>query len=828
MARLASKLQYDPPMDRFSQDLRHALRMLKKTPVFTAVVIFTLAVGIGANTAMFSIVNGVLLQGLPFRDAHRIVDINEVERRDPTGGGAIAPATFLDWQRMATTIEAMSAYAARTYNVAPAAGEPERMRGAETSTGFFDVLGVSPILGRQFTRNDGEPGQGQNVVLSYGLWQRYFGAKPDVINQTVRLNGQPFTVIGVMPPTLNFPENAQFWIPASYNVPGCGGPGADPRQQRGMHCLRGIARIKADVSIQQANAELKTISDQLAKQYPEEASNFIAVATPLQDQLVGSARTPLLVLLGAVACVLLIVVANVANLLMARATVRARELAIRAAVGANRSTLMRQLLTESVVIALVGGALGVLLAFWSVDLILSLDPGEVPRVAPIGVDGRALGFAVVLSMVTGVLFGVVPAWQASKPELQNTLKDNTRGTTGDGHRHVARAGLVLAEVSISLVLLVGAGLLFRSLMTLMDMPLGFTTSRMVTMTVAPTGENYRSSGQFLGYWSRVLERVRAVPGVEQVALSSSLPLGGGVSVLSFQPEGKPEMPPNQQPLSFYVEASPGYFNTMGIPVLRGREFSEGDAVENPRVILINDAMARREFPDADPIGRRFSFGPGENGAPEWVEIVGVVGNVRQYRADRDPVPMTYAPSSASPGRAQNLMIRTAGDPSAAAGAIRSALQSLDPSLPVSPPRTLDAVVGASLTQRKFNMTLLIVFAGIALVLAIAGIYGTVAYSVAQRTQEIGIRVALGASSREILGLVLFGALKPVAGGLVVGIIASLALTRALERLVYGISTTDPMTFISLPILLGVVAFIAGLLPAMRATRVDPLEALRVD
>lgn len=801
--------------------------MLRKTPVFTAVVIFTLAVGIGANTAMFSIVNGVLLQGLPFRDADRIVDINEVERRDPTGGGAIAPASFLDWQKMSTTIESMSAYAPRTFNVAPAAGEPERMRGAVTSTSFFDVLGVSPILGRQFTRNDAEPGQGQNVVLSYGLWQRYFSAAPDVINQTVRLNGQPYTVVGVMPPTLNFPQNAQFWIPASYDVPGCGGPG-DPRGQRGMHCLRGIARIKAGTSLQQANAELKTISDQLAKQYPDEASNFIALATPLQDQLVGSARTPLLVLLGAVACVLLIVVANVANLLMARATVRARELAIRAAIGANRSTLMRQLLTESVVIALVGGALGVLLAFWSVDLILALDPGEVPRVAPIGVDGRALGFAVVLSMVTGVLFGVVPAWQASKPELQNTLKDNTRGTTGDGNRHIARAGLVLAEVSISLVLLVGAGLLFRSLMTLMDMPLGFTTSRMLTMTVAPTGENYRSPGQFLGYWNRVLERVRAVPGVEQVALSSSLPLGGGISVLSYQPEGKPEMPPNQQPLSHYVEASPGYFSTMGIAVVRGREFTDQDAVENPRTILISEAMARREFPDVDPIGRRFSFGPGEDGQPQWLEIVGVVGNVRQYRADQDPVPMTYAPYTAQPGRAQNLMIRTAGDPLAAAGAIRAALQALDPSLPVSPPRTLDAVVGASLTQRKFNMTLLIVFAGIALVLAIAGIYGTVAYSVAQRTQEIGIRVALGATSREILGLVLYGALKPVAAGLAVGVVASLALTRALDRLVFGISTTDPMTFISLPLLLAVVAFIAGLLPAMRATRVDPLEALRVD
>lgn len=639
-------------MDRLLRDVKHAMRMLLKTPVFTSVVVFTLAVGIGANTAMFSIVNGVLLQGLPFPQPERIVDLNEVERRDIAGGGAIAPATFVDWRKMATS---------------------------------FDVMSVF-----------------------------------------------------------------------------------------------------------------------------------------------GSARMPLLVLLGAVGCVLLIVVANVANLLMARATVRARELAIRAAIGADRSTLMRQLLTESVVIALVGGVLGVLFAFWGVDLILALDPGEVPRVAPVTVDGHALGFALLLSVATGVLFGVVPAWQASRPELQSTLKDNTRGSTGDGQRHFARAGLVLAEVSISLVLLVGAGLLFRSLMTLTDMPMGFNTSRMLTMSVAPAGEHYRSPGQSLAYWDRVVERVGAIPGVEKVALTGNVPMGGGMSVLAFQPDHKPMVPPNQQPLSHYLDVGAGYFSTMGIPIVRGREFTREDATLEPRVIIINEAMARREFPNQDPIGHRFSFGPDEQGNPQWVEIIGVAGNVRQYRADQEPVPMTYAPNSSAPGRAQHLVIRTTGAPMSIAGAVRSALQSLDPSLPVSPPRTLDDVVGASLTQRRFNMTLLIVFAGIALILAIAGIYGTVAYSVAQRTQEIGIRVALGATSREILGLVLFGSLKPVVAGLAIGVVAALALTRVLSGLVYGVSTTDPVTFISLPLVLGLVALLAGLFPALRASRIDPLEALRVD
>ncbi len=815
-------------MDKLIRDLRHAVRMLLKTPVFTAVVVSTLAIGIGANTAMFSIVNAVLLQRLPFAHADRIVDINEVERRNIGGGGAIAPATFVDWQKMAGSFDAISAFAPRVYNVTPNTGEPARLRGALTSSSFFEVLGVSPILGRGFTSEDAEPGR-QTVVLSFGFWQRQFAGNPNIINETIRLNGQPHTVIGVMPAGLNFPENANFWVSSSYDVPGCGGPPtADPRQQRGMHCLRGIARMKEATSLQQANAELQTISDQLARQYPEESSNFIGVATPLQDRLVGSAKTPLLVLLGAVGCVLLIVVANVANLLMARATVRARELAIRAAIGADRSTLMRQLLTESVLIALVGGGLGVLLAFWGVDLILALDPGEVPRVAPVSVDGYALTFALVISVITGMLFGVVPAWQASRPELQHTLKDNTRGSTGDGQRHLARAGLVLAEVSISLVLLVGAGLLFRSLMTLVDQPMGFTTSRMLTMSVAPAGENYRSPGQFVAYWDRVVERVSAIPGVQAVALTGGLPLGGNMSVLSYQPDHKPEVPLNQQPLTHFVDVGPGYFSTMGIPILKGREFTRQDAVVDPRAIIINEALARLEFPNEDPIGHRFSFGPDEQGTPQWVEIVGIAANVRQYRADQEPVPTTYLPFTASPSRAQNLMIRTAGDPMSLAGSVRAALQSLDSSLPISPPRTLDDVVGASLTQRRFNMTLLVVFATIALILAIAGVYGTVSYSVAQRTQEIGIRVALGASSREILGLVLFGSLKPVFGGLAIGLVAAFGVTRLLGGLLYGVSATDPVTFVLLPLLLGGVAFLAGLFPALRATRVDPLVALRVD
>ena len=816
--RFASAIHH---MDRLSQDFRHAVRVLRKTPVFTLVVIFTLALGIGANTAMFSVVNAVLLQDLPFAEPSRVVDINEYSNDRPT---AIAPANFVDWRRMARSFEAMAVYRSRTYNVATGSGEPERLPGAQTSSTYFDVLGVTPILGRAFTRDDAEPGR-STVVISYGLWQRRFGGS-DVVNRTIRLDGEPFTVVGVMPPGFNFPQEAEFWTAAAYDLPP--GGGGDPRENRGGHYLRGVARLQSGVSLEQANAELATITEQLKAQHPDTNTNFTTRATSLQERLVGSARTPLLILLGAVGCVLLIVIANVANLMMARATVRARELAIRAAIGANRRTLIRQLLTESVVMAAAGGVLGVLLAFWGVDLILALEPGEVPRVTPITVDATALMFAMALSLVTGILFGVGPAWQASRPHLQSTLKDATRGTTGEGSRQLARMGLVLAEVAISLVLLVGAGLLFRSLTTLLDVPLGFTTSGVMTMQVAPTGESYRAPGHYISYWDRVLESVRAVPGVKAAALSGSAPMASGMSVLAFQIAGRPELPMHQSPLSHVLEVSPGYFTTLGIPVLRGREFTAQDAVESPRAVVINEAMARREFHDQEALGQRVAFGPGPDGEQRWLEVVGVVGNVRQYRADEAPVPMTYVVHTFAPQRPYSLIVRTDGDAAALSASVRSAIQSVDPSLPIARARTLDEVIGASLTQRRFNMTLLVVFAGIAMVLAVAGIYGTVAYAVAQRTQEIGIRVALGATTGEVLRLVLLDALKPIAAGLALGMVLALGLSRALDRLVYGISTTDTVTFLTLPLVLGLIAMIASWLPALRATRVDPMIALRAD
>ncbi|MEZ5283608.1 MAG: ABC transporter permease [Vicinamibacterales bacterium] len=728
-------------MDRLSQDLRHAVRMLLRTPVFTMVIVFTLAVGIGANTAMFSVVNAVLLQRLPFREADRVMDLNEVEIRN-RDRGAIAPANFLDWRAQSSSFASMSLYAVRNFNIATSGGEPERLAGAYASSTFFDTLGAAPLLGRTFQPTDAEPGHANVAVLGYGLWQRRFGGSPGAVGETLRINGEVFTIVGVMPATVAFPARAELWLATEYDLPPNGG--GDPRENRGMHYARGIARLADGVSVETAGSELTTIGDQLTRAYPDTNSNFTPRIIPLQDVLVRSARTPLLVLLGAVLCVLLIVVANVANLLMARATVRARELASRAALGAGRRVLIRQLLTESLLLSLAGGVLGVLLAFWSVDLILALDPGEIPRVTPIGVDVAALAFAFGLSVVTGVLFGLVPAWQASRPELHGTLKDATRGTTGDGHRHLARMSLVLAEVALSLVLLVGAGLLFRSLMQLLDVPLGFTSAPVLTMQVAPTGDEYGTPEQALAYWDRVVERVSAVPGVERAALTDTLPMGGSFGILSYQVGGKPELPPSQAPLAHFSTVSPGYFDTLGIPVLRGREFEGRDATQNSTAIIVNEAMASREFPDREAVGQRFSFGRGPDGAQQWLDVVGVVGNIRQYGVDQDPVPTLYIVHAQSARQPLTIMVRSAGAPTAVAGAVRAALQEVDAAIPVSRIRPLDEVIGASLTQRRFNMTLLAAFAGIALVLALAGIYGTVSYAVAQRTQELGIRVALGA------------------------------------------------------------------------------------
>lgn len=809
-------------MDRLLQDLRHAVRVLARTPLFTLAVMLSLGLGIGANTAMFSVVHAVLVAELPFRDPSRLVDVNEWSDGHPT---AIAPANFVDWQNSVRSLAPMAVYRSRAFNLSTETGEPERLMGADVSSAFFEVLGVPPLLGRTLHPEDAEAAE-RRVVISHALWQRRFAAARDVVSRRLRIDGQPATVVGVMPRGFRFPEHAELWSASAYDVPAVAA--GDPRRLRGIHYLRGVARLAEGVSIEQANAELAAISDALRRRHPGENANFTSKVIPLKEHVAGRAQEPLAILLAAVACMLLVVIANVAHLLMARATGRAREMAVRAAIGAARGALLRQLLTESVVLSLAGGGLGVLLAFWGVDVILALDPGEVPRLTPIGVDIRALAFAAGVSVATGLLFGLVPAWHASRPDLQGTLRDASRGTTGDGSRQLARKGLVLAEVAICLVLLVAAGLLFRSLAELLRVPLGFSTSQVISMQVAPAGEGYRAPPHFIEYWNRVLDRVRNVSGVRSAALAASAPMSPGRSILGFQVQGRPQLPASQLPLAHYLEVSPGYFTTLRIPLLRGREFLRQDALETPRVAIINDALARREFPGQDPIGQRISLGPDEQGTLQWLDIVGVSGDVRQYHVDQEPVPMIYGVHTSTPDRPFTVLVRAAGDPADVAGDVRAAIRAVDASLPVGQVRTLDEVIGASLTQRRFNLALLAAFAGLALVLAAAGIYGTVAYAVAQRTQEIGIRLALGATPREVLRLVLLDALRPVAGGLALGLGISLVVSRALAGQLYGVSPTDEATFVALPVLLGLVALAAAWAPAARALRVSPYVALRAD
>lgn len=790
--------------------------------MFTLAVMLSLGLGIGANTAMFSVVHAVLVAELPFRDPSRLVDVNEWSDGRPT---AIAPANFVDWQTSVRSLAPLAVYRSRAFNLSTETGEPERLMGADVSSAFFEVFGVSPLLGRTLHPEDAEAAD-RRVVISHGLWQRRFAAARDVLSTRLRIDGQPATIVGVMPRGFRFPQDAEIWSASAYDVPAIAA--GDPRPLRGTHYLRGVARLAEGVSIEQANAELAAISDELRRRHPDENANFTAQAIPLKEHVAGSAQEPLVILLAAVGCMLLVVIANVAHLLMARSTVRAREMAVRAAIGAGRRALMRQLLIESVVLSLAGGGLGVLLAFWGVDVILALDPGEVPRLTPIGVDARALAFAAGLSVATGLLFGLVPAWHASRPDLQGTLRDASRGTTGDGSRQLTRKGLVLAEVAICLVLLVAAGLLFRSLAELLRAPLGFSTSQVISMQVAPAGEGYRSPLHVIQYWNQVLDRVRSVPGVRSAALAARAPMSPGRSVLGFQVQGRPELPVSQLPLAHYLEVSPGYFTTLRIPLLRGREFLRQDALETPRVAIINDALARREFPGQDPIGQRISLGPDEQGVLQWLDIVGVSGDVRQYHVDQEPVPMIYGVHTSTPDRPFTVFVRTEGDPAAVAGDVRTAIRAVDASLPVTQVRTLDEVIGASLTQQRFNLALLAAFAGIALVLAAAGIYGTVAYAVAQRTQEIGIRLALGATPREVLRLVLVDALRPVVGGLVLGLGISLVVSRALAGQIYGVSPTDEATFVALPVLLGLIALVAAWVPAARALRVSPYVALRAD
>ncbi len=797
-------------MNSLWQDLRYSLRTLWKRPGFALIAVAVLALGIGANTAIFSVVNAVLLRPLPYTDPARLVMLWENDTQEGNDRNPVAPANFADWQKQNGVCAELAYYAQPAGVNVTSGGEPERLIGAGVAPNIFTLLGAQPLRGRTFSASEAA---GTEVVISYGLWQRRFGGAPNVIGQHLTLDGDSFDVVGVMPPQFQLPEESELWW-ANLN--------GSLTTMRARHFLRVLGRLKSGVTLAQARADFATIARQLEQQYPDTNAGYGVNVITLQDQFVGSVRPALLVLLGAVAFVLLIACANVANLLLVRAAARQREMAIRAALGAGRLRLVRQLLTESMLLALTGGAAGLLLALWGVDLLAGLGAASIPRAEHIGVDGRVLGFTFLMTLLTGLIFGLVPAWAASKTDVQEALKEGGRGATG---RRGLRGLLVVSELACALVLLTGAGLMIKSFLRLQAVAPGFDPGHVLTMQLSLPESKYAAAPQVAAFYGQLVERVAALPGVRAAGAISRLPLAGDRSTSGLLVEGRPSAAGQQEEVHFRVVTS-DYFRALNIPLRAGRELGERDKPDAPQVVLINETMAHKYWPGADPIGKRVKLGPNAQG--DWIAIAGVVGDVRNFGLDIDAKPEVYAPYQQSPQGRMRLVLRVNGDPLSLVPAVRAAVRSLDPELPFSQVATMEQLLARSVAQRRLSVVLLGVFAGTALLLAALGLYGVMAYTVTQRTHEIGLRMALGAQAADVLRLILKQGLALAVIGVGVGLVAALALTRVLASLLYGVSTTDPLTFVGVPLLLIMVALIACYIPARRATKVDPMVALRYE
>ena len=800
-------------MTTLKQDVRYGVRMLLKNPGFAIVAVIALALGIGANAAIFSVVNTVLLRSLPYNEPDRLMVLRE-NKLPQFPEFSVSPGNFLDWQKQNTTFEKLAAINGTAYNLVGDA-EPERLRGARVSAGLFEMLGANPSLGRTFLDDEDQPGHDNVAIISSSLWKRRFSSDPNVVGQAITLSATSYTVIGVMPPAFQFPDReTDLWTPIAFN--------AGQAQQHGAHYISVIGRLKPGVTQEQAATEMDAIAGRLAEQYPDTNTGWRVNVLPMQESEVRDIKSALLVLLGAVALVLLIACANVANLLLARATARQKEIAIRTALGANRRRIAQQLLTESVLLALAGGGAGLLLAVWGIGSLLTLAPQELPRVKDVTLDVRVLGFTLVVTVLTGVIFGLVPALQASRPNLNETLKEGGRGTTGGHHR--VRGTLVITEVALALLLLVGAGLLIRSFYRLQQVTPGFNSKNALAVTVSLPGKKYPQDDQQSGFFTQLLDKVAALPGVVAVGATQSLPIQGDY-VLGFNIQGRPPNGPGQEPNTNYYAVSPDYFKAMGIPLLRGRVFTEQDKKDSPRVAVINEELAKKFFPDEDPIGKRINV---TNGPERFREIVGIVGDVKQYGLAQPTTMQTYEPYLQTPFSGMTLVVRADGNPAALSGAIRSEVLAIDKEQPVSRIRPLEQVVSESVAKQRFLMLLLGIFASVALVLAAVGLYGVMSYSVNQRYHEIGIRAALGAQRKDVLKLVVGQGMALALTGAAIGLAASFALTRLMASLLFGVSATDPLTFAVIALLLTIVALLACYLPARRAMKVDPMIALRYE
>ena len=791
-------------------DARYAVRQLIKTPGFTVVAVLTLAFGIGASSAIFSVVNTVMLKPLPYPEAERIVRVFEVVPQ--YGRFAVAPASFLDWRQQNTVFERIAAYAPGTDTFVGQEG-PERIPLAAVSWDTFELLGTAPALGRSFREDEGLPDRNAVIVISHGMWQRRFGSDPGVLGQTISLSGSPVTVLGVMPPDFYFPNREiEFWRPIAFNP-------ADAT--RGGHYLAVIARLKPGVSTEQADAEMKTIAERLALQYPDSSANESAETIALQELIVGPIRPLLFTLLAAVGVVVLIACANVANLLLVRASVREKEIAIRVALGAGRRRIVMQMLAESLVLALAGGGLGVLLAYLAIEPIRALGVDSIPRVSELALDRTVLLFTVLVSLATGVIFGLAPAWQAGRGGPGAVLKEGGRSSTGSGGRWMRNA-LLVTEVALSIVLLVGASLLIRSFAKLTSVDPGFEADRVLAFRVALPPGAYPEEHNRIAFYDRLTERLRTLPGVEAAGMVQQLPMRGGY-VLSFEIQGRPPASPGEELSANHRVVSPDYFATMGVPLLRGRALSARDAETAPMVAVVDQAFVQRHFPDEDPIGRGIDIGNGTDG---FYEIVGIVGDVRHGGLDATAAPTMYVPYKQDVFSSMWMVVRTAGEPSSMAGAARQAVRDVDSALPAFSIMPLTDVIGESVAERRFAMLLLGIFALVALFLAAVGLYGVVAYSVNQRTQEIGLRMAIGAEPGDVLRMVIGGGMKLATIGVVIGIAGALALASLIASMLYGVTAFDPVSYVVTATVLLVVAALACWIPARRAMRVDPLVALR--
>ncbi|HEX8501471.1 MAG TPA: ABC transporter permease [Pyrinomonadaceae bacterium] len=820
-------------MKTLLQDIRFGLRTLLKSPGFTLVAVVALALGVGANTAIFSAVNTVLLRALPYENSARLVALyTGADPAAPEPRGPLSYPDLLDYREQAKSLEYVAGYQGVGTVMSTGPGdEPERVRGFEVMADLFPALGARAARGRVFTREEDRKDGPAVVVISDGLWRRRFGAMPDAVGREVRLglSGRAATVVGVMPPGFKFPPGESDAV--DYYI-----PFVTENMRRGEAALNGrdsvwidtVAKVREGFTVEQAAAEVATVAARLEAQYPDSNTKRRGRAVSLHEDLVGPVRPALLVLLGAVGLVLLIACANVANLLLARAASRSREIAVRTALGASRWRVVRQLLTESMLLSAAGGAAGLLLAVWGVEAIVRLSPATLPMLAETSIDTRVFLFALGVTALTGVVFGLAPALQASKADLSVSLKEGGRGGSAGAARARLRAALVVSEVALSLLLLVGAGLLVKSFRRLVTTDPGYSPARVLAVTVALNTQRFADGDARAAYFREAVARISQLPGVESAGLTRLLPLGRSDIWIDFEIAGRPPFAPGASHSGRSYIASPGYFRTLGIPLKSGRGFAETDAKNSPPVILINEALARKHFPGQEPLGRRLALSP-DDGKTVEREIVGVVGNVRFEAFNADEVPEFYVPFEQAPSAVSEVVVRAKGEDAAALSAsVRGALKGVDPNLLIWETRTMDELVGRWTAPQRFNVALLGLFAALALLLAAVGIYGVMSYTVTQRTHEIGIRMALGARGRDVLTMVVRQGMLLTLAGLGLGLVGSLALTRLMSGLLYGVSPTDPLVFAAVSLLLAAVALVSCLVPARRATKVDPMVALRYE